>query len=85
MTLATELLVILLLILANGLFAGAEIAIISVRKTRVRELCGEGLGSARALERLREAPESFFATVQVGSPSSVRQPLRSAARGSLES
>jgi putative hemolysin len=66
MTLATELLFILLLILANGLFAGAEIAIISVRKTRVRELCEEGRGSARALARLRETPESFFATVQIG-------------------
>lgn len=66
MTLATELLIILLLIVANGLFAGAEIAIISVRKTRVRELCEEGRRSARALARLRETPESFFATVQIG-------------------
>jgi putative hemolysin len=66
MPIATELLVILLLILANGVFAGAEIAILSVRKTRVRELCDEGSRSARALARLRETPENFFATVQIG-------------------
>jgi putative hemolysin len=66
MSLATEVVVILCLILANGLFAGAEIAILSVRKTRLRELSDEGRRSAQALLRMRENPESFFATVQIG-------------------
>lgn len=66
MSTVTELLVIAVLVLANGLFAGAEIAILSVRKTRVRELCDEGRPAAKALAQLREAPESFFATVQIG-------------------
>lgn len=66
MSIATELAVIVLLVVANGLLAGAEIGILSVRKTRVRELSEEGHRSARALARLRDAPESFFATIQIG-------------------
>ena len=33
----TELLIVLALLTVNGLFAGAEIAVLSVRKTRLRE------------------------------------------------
>ncbi len=62
----TELLIIFLLILLNGVFAGAEIAILSLRKTRLAELVEAGSGSARAVSRLRESPESFLATVQIG-------------------
>lgn len=62
----SELLIILVLILLNGVFAGAEIAILSVRKTRLAELLEEGNHGARALVRLREHPESFLATVQIG-------------------
>jgi len=47
-------------------FAGAEIAIISVRKTRLDQLVDEGSASARAVKRLRDQPERFLATVQVG-------------------
>lgn len=61
-----EIAVILALIVANGLFAGAEIAVVSVRKTRLQELVESGRGSAVALLRLREAPERFLATVQIG-------------------
>jgi putative hemolysin len=61
-----EVAVILALVLANGVFAGAEIAIISLRKTRLEQLVDEGRASARAAKRLRDSPESFLATVQVG-------------------
>src|SRR5262245_44453600 len=61
-----ELAIILLLILANGLFAGAEIAILTIRKTRLAELADEGRASALVLQRLRADPESFLATVQIG-------------------
>ncbi|MDP2304975.1 MAG: hemolysin family protein [Pseudomonadota bacterium] len=61
-----EILVILALILLNGVFSGAEIAILSVRKTRLAELVEEGSGAARAVAKLRENPESFLATVQIG-------------------
>lgn len=62
----SELLVILALILINGLFAGAEIAVLTVRSTRVKELREEGRPASRALARLREHRERFLATVQVG-------------------
>lgn len=66
MSVAAELLVILALVLANGVFAGAEIAILSVRRTRLRELAGEGSRAARVLVRMRSRPEAFLATVQIG-------------------
>ena len=52
----TELLIILALVLANGLFAGAEIAIINTRKTRLKELSDGGSRAAHAVLRLREEP-----------------------------
>jgi len=61
-----EILVIFALVLANGVLAGAEIAIISVRPGRLREFVEAGSGAARAALTLRGAPERFFATVQVG-------------------
>lgn len=61
-----ELLIILALVLANGVLSGAEIAIIAVRATRLRELVDQGHGAARAVLRLREQPERFLATVQIG-------------------
>jgi putative hemolysin len=64
--LLTELIVVLALILVNGFFAGAEIAVVSVRRTRLQQLVdGGGLG-AKALAALRAEPERFLATVQVG-------------------
>ncbi|BDG04450.1 hemolysin family protein [Anaeromyxobacter oryzae] len=52
--------------LANGVFSGAEIAIIAVRKTRLAQLVEDGRASARAVKRLRDQPERFLATVQIG-------------------
>lgn len=62
----TELLIVLALILGNAVFSGAEIAIVALRKARIEELAEKGRGSARAVLRLREQPETFLATVQVG-------------------
>jgi putative hemolysin len=55
-----------LLVLANGVFAGAELAVLSLRRTRLRELMDEGSSSARSVEKLRGDPERFLATVQIG-------------------
>lgn len=62
----TELLIILALTVTGGVFAGAEIAIVSVRKTRLQELLDDGRRGAKALVALRGQPERFLATVQVG-------------------
>jgi putative hemolysin len=65
-SMVTELLIILGLILANGLFAGAEIAIISLRKTKLNEFVRRGDKRAIAVRTLRDHPERFLATVQIG-------------------
>jgi putative hemolysin len=62
----TELLILLALVLVNGLFSGAEIATVTVRKTRIEQLLQEGHPGARAMAELRANPERFLATVQIG-------------------
>lgn len=54
------------LILANGLFAGAEIALVALRRSRLQELVDNGRGGAKAALALKERPERFLATVQIG-------------------
>jgi putative hemolysin len=61
-----ELWIVLVLVLVNGFLAGSEIAIVSMRKTRVDELVAKGSGGAIAVDRLRKSPERFLATVQIG-------------------
>ena len=58
--------ILVVLVLANGFFAGAEIAVIALRKTRLQQLVEAGHASARAVAALRDAPEQFLATVQIG-------------------
>lgn len=62
----SEILIILALIVANGVFSAAEIATLSIRPTRLKELVGRGLKRALAVEELRSSPERFLATIQVG-------------------
>lgn len=61
-----ELLIIAGLILANGVLSAAEMAVVGVRQTRLKQLAGEGNKSALAAAALRAQPERFFATVQLG-------------------
>ncbi len=56
----------MLLVLANGVFAGAELALLTLRKTRLRELLDAGSGAARVIMALRANPERLLATVQIG-------------------
>jgi putative hemolysin len=62
----TEVAIILVLLLFNGVFAMAEIAVVSARKGRLRHLADEGNHSARAALDLAESPNRFLSTVQVG-------------------
>lgn len=50
----------------NGIFSGAEIAVVALRKSRLLELVESGRGSAQAVLTLRTHPERFLATVQIG-------------------
>lgn len=63
---ASDLIIIVLLVLANGLFAMAELAIISSRKARLRTLADEGSAGARAALELADSPNRFLSTVQIG-------------------
>ncbi len=58
--------VILALILVNALFASAEIALVTVRRSRLRELASKGNRPARRALALLDHPSRFFATIQVG-------------------
>ena len=63
---ALELVFVLLLLLANGLFAMAEISLVAARKTRLKTMVDEGnVGSKLALS-LANSPGKFLSTVQVG-------------------
>ncbi len=62
----TELLILLALVLANGLFAGAEIALLTAGKAHVQQRAAARDRRARAVIALREQPERFLATVQIG-------------------
>jgi putative hemolysin len=61
-----EVVVILLLLGANGVFAMTEIAVVSARKARLRQLAATGDLRARAALELAEFPNRFLATVQIG-------------------
>lgn len=66
MSSAIEMLIILLLILANGFFAASEIAIVSARRGRLQQRADAGNAGARQAIELTEHPERFLAAVQVG-------------------
>ncbi len=57
-------LILLALIVVNGLFAMAELAVFSSRATRLRQLAQGGSRGARAALRLLDEPTKFLSTVQ---------------------
>ncbi len=61
-----ELAVIFILILANGFFSSAEIAVIAARKSNIKNLSDQGDSNAELLCQIQNDPEPFLATVQIG-------------------
>ncbi len=61
-----EIVLVVVLILANGVFAMAEIAVVSSRTSRLRMLAEAGDARAAAALALTRDPNRFLATVQVG-------------------
>lgn len=61
-----EILIIFLLLVANGVFAMAEIAIVSARKARLQQLADAGNAQAHAALELATNPNQFLATAQIG-------------------
>ena len=62
----SDFLLILILILANGFFAAAEIAVVSAREGRLQTQADVGNQRAVRALRLQRNPGVFLATVQVG-------------------
>ncbi len=61
-----EIFLIFVLIIANGIFAMSEIAVVSVRKTRLHQLAQEGDQKASAVLKLVDQPSRFLSTIQIG-------------------
>jgi putative hemolysin len=62
----TDILIIFALILLNGVFAMAELAIASSKRLRLQEQSGQGSAGARVALELADNPSGFLSTVQVG-------------------
>jgi len=61
-----DIVLIVLLILLNGVFAMSEIAVVSSRKARLQTLADDGSIGARVAFSLHQNPSNFFSTIQVG-------------------
>jgi putative hemolysin len=61
-----EILFILILILANGLFAAAETSLIAARKGRLDQRAAEGNRKAKRALELAHNPDLFLPTAQIG-------------------
>src|SRR5579875_549673 len=61
-----DIVIILALIVLNGLFAMAELAIVSSRRARLEAMARAGRRGARAALALKAAPGRFLSTTQVG-------------------
>lgn len=61
-----EILIILALVILNGIFAMAEIALVSSRKFRLEEKAIKGSSGAKIALQLLQKPEEFLSTVQIG-------------------
>jgi putative hemolysin len=63
---AVRILLILFIIALNGFFAAAEVALLSVRKSKLRHQAEQGNVGAQAAVSLLENPERLLSVVQVG-------------------
>ncbi len=61
-----EILIIIGLIIINGLFSMAEIALVSARKARLEAQANKGNEEAERALKLANKPDSFLSTVQIG-------------------
>ena len=64
--LITEVFLIAILILLNGYLAGTEIAVVTARRSHIKQLAESGKKNAKIFLKLREEPDRFLATIQIG-------------------
>ena len=61
-----ELGIIVVLILLNGVFSATEIALVTVRRSRLQQLVDEGSRGAKRVLHLKGSPGQFLAVIQIG-------------------
>lgn len=61
-----DIVVVLILIFINGLFAMSELAIVSARRPRLKTMADRGVNGARRAMALAANPGRFLSTVQIG-------------------
>ena len=61
-----RLVIVALLVLANGFFVAAEFALVSVRRTRITTLVADGNTRARWVKKAIDDPDRFIAATQLG-------------------
>jgi putative hemolysin len=61
-----EIIILLVLIFANGIFSGTELAVVSARRGRLQQRAEEGDVGAAAAIKLQEDPNRFLSSVQIG-------------------
>ncbi len=61
-----ELIFILVLVIANGIFSGTELAMVSARRGRLQQKADDGDAGAQAALDLQDDPNRLLSTVQVG-------------------
>src|SRR6187401_2656171 len=66
MTMLLELVGVVLLILLNAFFVAGEYALVTVRRTRMKELADEGSRTARSVVKITSDPPHFIAAMQLG-------------------
>ncbi len=57
---------IVVLVLLNGIFSASEIALVTIRRSRLQQLVEEGNRSAARVQRLKANPGRFLAVIQIG-------------------
>jgi putative hemolysin len=65
-SLLSEILLLLVLILLNAFFAASEIALISLNDNKISLMAEEGNKKARQIKQLLDEPSKFLATIQIG-------------------
>ncbi len=61
-----QIIVVIVLILINGLFASSEIAFLSINKIELKQQIKKNNKKAKKIQRLVDNPSSFLATIQIG-------------------
>jgi putative hemolysin len=61
-----EAVLIAVLILLNGYLAGTEIAVVTARKSHIKQMAESGKRNSKTLLKLKEDPDRFLATIQIG-------------------